>query len=208
MMVAAMGATALSSISALGKGYAGSSLANFQESITNSNTALLRQKAGLEASEGQLSLDQGALQQSRTVASINRTLGSETGKFAASGLNPGYGSPLLLEGFSAGQGATDLALIGAKAEMGNAQALLTSAGTMADAASSAGQAATFGMQATQDVMAGWFGAGTAALQGMSSPAMAPMWSNLNTATAQIANGTSSGIGTFIIPGNWGGGWSN
>ncbi|HZU87931.1 MAG TPA: hypothetical protein VE993_01615 [Stellaceae bacterium] len=198
-----LGSTALSAISKLGAGFAGSQLAQLQESIANSNAALLQNKATLEAAEGKLSLDEGALQQSRTVAAINRTLGAETGKFAASGLNPASGSPLLLEGFSASQGATDLALIGAKAELGNAQALMTAAGTMAQRAGAVGQAASFGMQSTQDVIAGIVGAATSVLQGLTADHGAP-WNALMGAARSFASAGGDFVSSMFQPASFGG----
>lgn len=197
----ALASTALTSLSKLGSGYMGSSLSTLQESIASSNAALLRQSAGMEASEGKLSLDQGALDTSRTVASLNRTLGSETAGFSSGGLDPTSGSPLLLEGFSASQAATDMALIGAKAELGNAGALQQSASTLGQAASAQGQASAFGMKATQDVMAGWLGAGTSMLSGLSNPSQ---WKAFTSATNSIASGFGGMVGNLIIPGNWGG----
>jgi hypothetical protein len=193
----ALGSTALSSIAKLGSGFASSSLAQFQAGIANANAALSTKQAGVQADEGTLSLDQGALQQSRTIQQVNETLGGETGKFAASGLDPTYGSPLMLEGFTAGQGATDLALIGAKAQLGNAQALETSAGTMAQAASETGQAAGFGMQATDDVMNGILGAAAGALGGLSANGGA-QWNSLMNLAANFGSGGGGALGNMVV----------
>lgn len=190
----ALGSTALTSIGKLASGFMGSSLDKLQQSIANSNTQLLVNKANLEAQAGQIPLYEGRLQQSRTMDTINRTLGAETGKFAASNLDPTYGSPLLLEGFSAGQGATDLALIGAKANLGYASALSTSAGTMAQAAGSAGQAAAFGMKATQDVVTGILGAGTSMLSGLSNK---NQWSGLQSIASMFGGGGGMSGGDMI-----------
>lgn len=138
LSILALGSTALSSIGALGQGFANSSLAQFQASIANFNAQMLTQQAGMQAKEGQLSLDEGALQQSRIANTVSQTIGAETGKFAASNLNPAYGSPLVLEGFTAGQGETDEALAGAQASMGYAGALQQSASTLTQAASQTG----------------------------------------------------------------------
>jgi len=187
LTILALGSTALTSIGKLASGFGGSSIAKLQEGIANQNTALLNQKASDEAAEGKLSFDQSALDQSRTMLQVNRTLGAETGSFTARNLDPSYGSPLLLEGFSASQGAMDMALIGAKGEMGNADALLTAAGTRAQAASSAGQAAGFGAQASSDVFTGIVGAGTALLNGLGNPKNG-VWSNLTAAAKAIGQG--------------------
>lgn len=162
-----LGATALSAIGKIGSGFMGSDLDKIQKSITDQNTALLVNKASLEAKGADVAYAEGGLESARTVATLNRTLGGETGHFAASNLDPASGSPLLLQGFSASQGRADLDLIAARARMGAAGALMTSAGTMASAAGSQGQATSFGMKSTQDIIAGFLGAGTTALQGAS-----------------------------------------
>lgn len=192
LTIMALGSTALTAISSLGKGYAGSEIDNLQKSIADQNTALLVRKAGIEAKGADLAYAGGALETSRTVSQLHRVLGAETGHFASSNLDPTYGSPLLLEGYSAGQGATDLALIAARAQGSAAGALSTSAGTMAQAAGSAGQSAAFGMKSSQDIMAGILGAGTALLQGGTK-----MWGGLNTSTASFASG-GFGAGKGLI----------
>jgi hypothetical protein len=195
--IMAMGSSALTAIGKLGAGFMGSQMDKLQQSIASSNQQLLVQKANLEAKEGQISLDQGSVEQARTIGSINRTLGAETGKFAASNLDPTYGSPLLLQGFSAGQGATDLALIGARAQLGNASALTQSAGTMAQAAGAAGQAAAFGMKSTQDIVSGILGAGSSLLAG---GANAKMWGSLNSMASNPGGGVAGmGAGFNIMP---------
>jgi hypothetical protein len=197
----ALGSTALTSIGKLISGFAGSSLDKLQASIANSNTMLLQTKAGDEAAEAKLPMDEAALQQSRTVASIGRTIGAETGHFAASNLDPTSGSPLLLEGFSAGQGATDLALIGAKAELARAGYLSQSAGTLSQAAGSAFQAASFNEKSTMDIINGITGAATSALSGLSNPST---WAGLTSATKSIASGGAGGNNSGILiygPGN-------
>jgi hypothetical protein len=191
----ALASTMLSSVGKLAGGFMNSSLDKLQSSIANDNTNFLTQQAAMQADEGKLSLDQGALQQSRTVAAVNRTLGAETGKFTASNLNPQTGSPLLLEGFSAGQGATDMALIGAKAELGNAEALQQSAGTLNRAVSSSGEASAFNMKSTSDILSGIFGAGTTMLSGLSDNGGA-QWSALTQAATQIGQGMGGMASSF------------
>jgi len=191
----ALGSTGLTALSQLGGGYVGSSIDQLQQSIANMNTQLLVSKAKMEAESGQLALSEGGLEQARTASTIQRTLGGETGHFAAANLDPTTGSPLLLEGFSAGQGATDLALIAARAQMGEAQALGAAAGTMAQAAGSAGQAAAFGMKSTQDIMAGYFGAASSIFSQLNN---AKMWGPLSAAATSIGQGFQN-IGQMFMP---------
>jgi hypothetical protein len=191
-----LGGGLLKGIGQLLQGFMGSSMDLLQKSIAQSNVTLLQQKAGIEADEGKLALAQGGLEQSRVSNTIGRTIGAETGKFAASNLDPTYGSPLLLEGFSAGQGATDLALVGAKAELGNASDLAASAGTLGQAAGEQGQAVAFGSKATQDIIAGITGAAATALSAGSN---SNMWANLNASANAIGSGGKGG-GGFDFPG--------
>lgn len=190
MTLMAMGSTALTAIGKLGSGFMSSNLDKLQSQIASGNATLLLTKAQLEAQEGQIPLDQGRLDQSRTMDTINRTLGGETGKFGASNLDPTYGSPLLLEGFTAGQGATDMALIGAKAELGYAGALTQSAGTMAERAGQVGMGAAYDMKSTQDIVSGVIGAGTSLLNGLSNK---NQWAGLNSIAGSIGNGASSAM---------------
>lgn len=178
LIALALGGMALSAIGNIANGYMGSSLASLQSSIASANASFLKQQAGMEEEEGQASLAQGRLQQSRTIAQVNTVLGGQTGKFAASNLDPTYGSPLLLEGYTAGQGATDVALEGAKASMGLAGASMQAAGTLAQAATAQGQASAYSMQSTQDILSGYLGAATTGLQGGSNVMMSNMMMNM------------------------------
>jgi len=198
LTIMALGSTMLTALSKIGTGYANSQVDRLQQGIATNNAALLRNKANAEASEGQLSLDEASLNQSRTIVQVNRTLGAETGKFAASNLDPTSGSPLLLEGFSASQAATDMALIGAKGELGNAQSLLNAAGTMSQRAGQVGQAAAFGAKATSDIMTGYLGAGTSFLSGLGANNGA-QWGALKSATSGIASGLGNFAGNFFVP---------
>lgn len=192
-----LGSTALSAIGKLGAGFQGSSIDEMQQKIAQQNADLLVSRAKLEAESGQLAFAQGGLEASRTAAQIQRTLGGATAHFAASNLDPTVGSPLLVEGFSAGQGATDLALIAARASMGNAQALGKAAGSMAEAAGAQGQAAAFGMKATSDVMAGYFGAASSILSGLAG---AKQFSTLNALAGSMGKGGMPG-GSMFMPGS-------
>lgn len=187
----ALGSTALTAIGKLATGFAGSSLAQLQQSVADTNTKLLNQKAAAEEEEAQLPFAEAGLEQSRTVLQIQRTLGGETGGFTARNLDPTYGSPLLLERYTAGQGATDVALIGAKAGLSSASALLTAAGTRAQAAGSAGQAMGFSAQQTQDVLSGIFGAAGSTFSMLGSPSNPGNWNNLLTMSKSIGSGFSS-----------------
>jgi hypothetical protein len=168
LTIMALGSTALSALGKLGQGFASSDLATVQKNIADQNTQLLVKRAGLEAQGADVAYAEGGLEASRKVADINRTIGAANARFAAVNLDPTYGSPLVTQGFSASQGRADLDLIAARARMQAAGALMTSAGTMASAASSQGQATGLGMKASQDILSGIFGAGTTALQGLSN----------------------------------------
>jgi hypothetical protein len=196
MAALALGSTALTAIGKLGSGYAASDADKFQAMIADKNAQLLTEKAKAEAAEGTLATDEATLQQSRTIEAVKRTIGSQTSRFTGSNLDPTMGSPLLLAGFTAAQGEMDLALEGAKGTLGVASALGQSAGTMAAAAGEKGKSASFNIDASQQVMAGWLGAGTALLSGATSM---KQYSALAAATGQVAGG-GGGMPTFAWSG--------
>lgn len=165
LTILALGGTALTAISKLGQGFAGSDIDKLQQNITNQNTQLLVRRAGLEAKGADVAFAGGALDQARRQTDIERTIGNANARFASGNVDPTYGSPLVAQGFSASQGKADEDLIAARARMQAAGALMTSAGTMSQAATSAGQAAALGMKSGQDIMAGYLGAATSLLSG-------------------------------------------
>jgi hypothetical protein len=197
MALLAMGSTALTAIGKLGAGYAASDADKFQAMIADKNAQLLTEKASAEAAEGKLATDEATLQQSRTIMQVQRTIGAQTARFAGSNLDPTMGSPLLLEGFTAAQGAMDMAIEGAKGTLGNAQALGAAAGTRAEAAGETGRASSFNIDATQQVMAGWLGAGTALLSG------ATAFKQYSALAAAAGQGGGGGGPTFSWSGSGG-----
>lgn len=168
-----MAGTALGGLGKLLGGSMGQEIADLQADIARTNVANLQRKAGLEREQAGYAFAQGSLAESRTRAQLDRVMGGQTGFAAAGGLDPTTGSPLLLEGFTAAQGATDVALIRANALTGAATAYSRSASTMADAATAAGQALGAEMKGDQDMVAGIFGAASSLLLGGSK-----MWAGL------------------------------
>ncbi|MBI5112869.1 MAG: hypothetical protein HZA68_12950 [Rhodovulum sp.] len=157
--------TALGGLGKLVGGSMGQEIADLQAEIGRTNVANLQRKAGLERDQAGYAYAQGSLAESRTRAQLDRVMGGQTAFAAAGGLDPTTGSPLLLEGFTAAQGATDVALIRANALTGAAAAYSRSASTMADAATAAGQALAAEMKGDQDMVAGIFGAASTLLTG-------------------------------------------
>lgn len=159
----AIAGAATSAVGSLARGAQGASNAEEQGRIAAGNTALLKTKAETEALGADLAYAKGTLEDSRTRDAIARALGGETAHYAASNLDPTSGSPLLLQAFSATQGQIDINLIHARAGIEAAAAHSRAAGTLAEAAGSAGQELSIKMKGDQDMLAGYFGAATSLL---------------------------------------------
>jgi hypothetical protein len=149
----AAGSTGLSAISKLSAGFQSSDLAGF-------NADLLTQVAQTQAKGVQLDYAKGALQEARTRVQVGETEGSETATFGARHLDPTSGSPLFMQGYTAAQGEGDINIIRAQTGLDAANRLRSAANTMS-------QAASYKIKSGQDLMAGYFGAGTALLSGAS-----------------------------------------
>lgn len=160
-----MAGTALSSLGKLVGGAMGKDIGDMQARVGEANVASLERRAALEREQAGYAYAKGGLEESRTRDQLARVLGGQTAAFAAGGLDPTAGSPLLLEGYTAAQGATDIALIRANTQTGVAGAYSRAASTMADAATMAGQAGAAKMKGDQDMVAGIFGAGSTLLLG-------------------------------------------
>lgn len=156
--------TALQGIGKLASGAQGGYIADWQANLAHGNTELLRKRSEIEGLGADLARAKATLEETRTREQLDRVLGGETAHYAASNLDPVSGSPLLLQGFSAAQGQVDINLIRARGGVEAAAAHGRAAGTLAEAAGSAGQEASLRMKSDQSTIAGLFGAATSFLQ--------------------------------------------
>ena len=158
------GASAIAGgVGKLGSGFANSDLAKFQAQFAQGNEQLA-------LGQGQLAAAKGAQDIGRTATAVNSTVGAQRVAAAGSNLNPDWGSPLLAQANSILQGQGDMAII-------NARTAAAQASANANAASAAGQVAGLNMQASNDIMSGYFGAATTMLSAADSHFNNP-WSKI------------------------------
>lgn len=122
---------------------------------------------------------QGLTRENTLRSQVERVLGNQTAQFAARGLDPTFGSPLALAGFTAAQGETDARLIRAD--------------TQSQIASALGDAAASEQKAVDARIAGLIGAGTALLGGAQD-----MWPGLQQSSTN-ASPTVSGLPSWGGP---------
>lgn len=143
--------------------------------IARNNTRLLIENAATGEKYAKLAGQRGAAEEGRVRSEVGRITRSQAAGFSAAGVDPTRGSPLVLAARSVAQGETDALLV-------RTQGMHDAAVILADAAGKASQAYSSALsekgyvdasvnalrKARQARIAGWFGAGTALLQGASS----------------------------------------
>lgn len=152
----------------------------------SANARMLSLQAEIAAEKGDLALTRGAYDQFLQRRKVGAVLAGQTAQAAGGNVDPGYGSPLMLQGFSAAQGEVDAALI-------HAAALSERADALTGAANLEGRAAGESSRAQAESTAGWLelalapiNAGTAFLQ------TSRLWAGLNTAPSR--GGMIGGVG--------------
>jgi len=169
-------------ISALGQGFANSSLDQFSAGIADINAKIAGEREGTDSAKGALDIG-------RTAGAVNDAVATSTSHFGARNLDPTFGSPLAIASSSILNGQGDMAIINAR----------TSAAVASDEAAKAtaiGQRSQLEMKSGQDIMSGYFGAATALLApGMSDALKGAKWPWQGGATGKDAivyNGTTDG----------------
>lgn len=151
------------SLAALGLSVAGSLFKGFQQS-----------QAGMAAAEiarfnGDVASARGLQKENAVRENVDTTIRNATAHFAAAGIDPSFGSPLLMAARSAAQGEIDARIVRADTTIARANAVT--------------EAADARKQATADRFAGFFGAGTAALSGL-----AKAWPGMPAARPTVGTG--------------------
>lgn len=186
-------------ISAAGKlyeGFAKSEAGKMAAGIDRDNADLLDRQGEIAKQTAGLSLTKGAFDVSQVARALRSTQAGNSSFYAGRNIDPTSGSPLLMQGFSAAQGATDMALAAAKGEVGYAEGLTRSANIFGQAASQQWKAAQDEQQATTARISGMFGAATALLSMRSTP-----WGGIG---GMFSGGGSGGGGSFTAGNPWGG----
>lgn len=166
----------------------------FQAEIAAGNVDILNKQAGVQRGEAQLAADRAGFEAGRAATAIARTQGGQAAYFGASGLEGAYGSPLLLAGATAAQGAVDLALIGAQGALDRSAGLQRVAQTLSGAAGQAGQAYSSAEAANNSIVAGVFGAATALLG-----SAAKAWPGLASGAAGASQGPGFAVSASGAP---------
>jgi hypothetical protein len=176
-------------------GFAGSSAARISAGIERDNAALLDTQGDIAKESAGLSLTKGAWEADRVAGKVGAAAAARRSYFAGHNIDPTSGSPLLMEGFSAAQGATDMALAAAKGEVGYAEGLTRASSIYGQAASQQWKAAQDEQTAITSRISGIFGAGTTLLSAAASP-----WAGLSGATGaspiNVGSYSMTRIGNF------------
>jgi hypothetical protein len=166
--LATFASAGLSAASKLYEGFAKSDAFKMSAGIDRDNAALLDTQ-GETAKEGAgLSLTQGAWDAGHIGRQVDTMAAARRSTFAGRNIDPTSGSPLLMEGFSAAQGATDMALAAAKGEIGYADARTRDSQIFGAAANQQWKAVQDDQSAINARISGMFGAATSLLGAASS----------------------------------------
>lgn len=195
--LASFAAAGLGAASKLYEGFAKSDMAKLSAQMERSNASLLDRQGEIAKQGAGLSLTQGAVNASQVARSLRATQAGTTSYFAGNNIDPSSGSPLLMEGFSAAQGATDMALAAARGEVGYADGLTKASQIFGQSATQQWKAAQDEQTATTAKISGIFGAATSLLSAGAAP-----WQGLGNLLSGAAGGSSSLATTFVAGNPW------
>lgn len=145
------------------QGLAGMSSHNLSAELAGGNADLLRTQAQIAAGKADLAVVRGNYDEFLTRRKVGSVLASETAHFAAGNVDPTYGSPLMIQGFTAAQGEVDAQMIRARMMGERADALTGAANIEAQAAGQQYKAASEKGAAITSLVSGIFNAGTSFL---------------------------------------------
>lgn len=158
--------TMLAAVAAGGKlfegaaGFASHSMASKQ---AGDNADLLHIQSDIAKGNADTATIRGNYDEFLSRRKVDKVLGAETVHFASGNVDPTYGSPLLIQGFSAAQGETDAQLIRARMMGERADALTQAANIQGQAAGQRAKSSSETAAATTSLISGVLGAGTAYL---------------------------------------------
>lgn len=169
------------------EGFARSSAGRMSAEIARSNAQLLTQQADTAKDAAKLSLLEGGWKASQIGRAVRSTQASLTSYFAGNNMDPTMGTPALMQGYSAAQGATDMALAAARGDVGYADGLTKASRIYGDAADQQWRAAQQDQAASTALVSGFFGAATSLLSLGSTP-----WPGLSGGGAGTGGGVTIG----------------
>jgi hypothetical protein len=195
--LATFAAAGLGAASKIYEGFAKSDAAKMSAGIERDNAALLDTQGETAKAAAGLSLTQGAWDAAKVARRVDTLSAARLSTFAGRNIDPSSGSPLLMEGFSAAQGATDMALAAAKGEVGYADARTRSSQIFGQAANQQWKAVQDEQSATNARISGIFGAATSLLGSASSA-----WSGLGAGGGGGAAAPGAAASTFAAGNPW------
>lgn len=153
----------LSAAGSLVKGIGNANAAKTDAQVAALNTETLTKEADVERIFADLSLRRAAADEARTRRQVSSTISGQRAYYGSSNLDPAIGGPLLLAGVTAAQGEVDAGLVRAQGQLDYASGLAKAASTQAGAATSAYDELAAQQRASQELIGGILGAGTALL---------------------------------------------
>lgn len=157
----------LSAGGALFKGAAGANAGDQNAELAQGNHDLLVDQAKIAKGNADLAVTRGNYDEFLTRRKVAGVLDSTTAHYAGGNIDPTYGSPLLMQGFSAAQGETDAQIVRAHMMTERADALTTSANIYGQAATQQFKSAAAKADAITSMVSGVIGAGTSLLSSKS-----------------------------------------
>lgn len=164
----AIAGTALQVGGQIASASAASADAGLKEQIYKSNAQVSETTSKTQKLLAELPVMQARLDEARLRDEVAGTLASEKAGYAAAGLDPASGSPLLIQGITAAQGEVDAGLVRVQGQLNRAAALANSASTDSETATDLFQAAGANIEQKSAMVAGLLGAGTALISGFRS----------------------------------------
>lgn len=171
------------------EGLAGSSAHSRSAALAESNAELLRTQGKTRELGADIAVTRGNYDEFLSRRKVSHVLASETAHFASGNVDPTYGSPLMVQGFSAAQGETDAQLIRARMMGERADVLTSAANIYGQAYQQTARAEVERSSAQTSLISGVLGAATSLLS------TASKWTSLGGTSPTGA----SEIGSFISP---------
>jgi hypothetical protein len=142
--------------------------AKLQAEVATMNAGVAETTAQTNTVLAQLPQIAAKLDTQKIKDAIRVAQGAETAAYSTANLDPASGAPLLVAGITAGQGAVDLALTRAQANLSTAARLADAASNYAGAATERFKVVAADNEAANAMTAAFFGAGSALIGGLQS----------------------------------------
>lgn len=189
MMMMAGGGMALGKLYEGAAGYGSHKVAS---EIAGKNADILDTQAETRKVAAGTDVIRGNYDEFLTRRKVEHVLASETTDYASGNVDPTYGSPLVVQGFSAAQGETDAQIMRARMMSERADDLTAVANIYGQAAGQRTKASSEKSAARTSIIAGAIGAGTSMLAASSK------WASLNGPSGGSALAGGVGSNPFML----------